>query len=116
MECEGSARMASTLHTSARSRYEQWMVLLVDQKTNRLVGYQKLTQNTRYEKVMLKFLAPKEGTVQYEIHCLCSAYLGADKKVRGAYLRSVPLARRLTLGPDASVRRLCAADEEDEPS
>jgi len=62
-------------------RYEQWMVLLVDQKTNRLVGYQKLTQNTRYEKVMLKFLAPKEGTVQYEIHCLCSAYLGADKKV-----------------------------------
>jgi len=56
-------------------------VLLVDQKTNRLVGYQKLTQNTRYEKVALKFLAPKEGTVQYEIHCLCSAYLGADRKV-----------------------------------
>jgi len=62
-------------------RYEQWMVLLVDQKTNRLVGFQKLSQNTRYEKVNLKFLAPKEGTVQYEIHCLCSAYLGADKKV-----------------------------------
>ena len=134
-------------------RYEQWMVMLVDQKTNRLIGYQKLSQNTRYEKarpalttpltrhervvgashaltlerqawwggllpwhgpisrplrgspahhrpslisrahrspatraaictqVALKFLAPKEGTVQYEIHCLCSAYLGADKKV-----------------------------------
>jgi len=62
-------------------RYEQWMVLLVDQKTNRLIGYQKLSQNTRFEKVQLKFLAPKEGTVQYEIHCLCSAYLGADKKV-----------------------------------
>merc|ERR1719238_2200266 len=62
-------------------RTEQWMVLLVDQKTSRLIGYQKLTQNTRYEKVNLKFLAPKEGTVQYEIHCLCSAYLGADKKV-----------------------------------
>jgi len=61
-------------------RHEQWMVLLVDQKTSRLVGYQKLTQNTRYEKVALKFLAPKEGTVQYEIHCMCSAYLGADKK------------------------------------
>merc|ERR1719247_295869 len=62
-------------------RAEQWMVLLVDQKTSRLVGYQKLTQNARYEKVALKFLAPKEGTVQYEIHALCSAYLGADKKV-----------------------------------
>jgi len=62
-------------------RYEQWMVLLVDQKTNRLIGYQKLSQNTRFEKVNLKFLAPKEGTIQYEIHCLCSAYLGADKKV-----------------------------------
>jgi len=62
-------------------RAEQWMVLLVDQKTGRLIGYQKLTQNTRYEKVQLKFLAPKEGTVQYEIHCLCSAYMGADKKV-----------------------------------
>merc|ERR1719217_1869966 len=61
-------------------RTEQWMVLLVDQKTNRLIGYQKLTQNTRYEKVNLKFLAPKEGTVQYEIHALCSASLGADKK------------------------------------
>jgi len=61
-------------------RFEQWMILLIDQKTQRLVGYQKLTQNTRYEKVTLKFLAPKEGTVQYEIHCLCSAYLGADKK------------------------------------
>jgi len=64
-------------------RHEQWMVLLVDNsnKTPRLVGYQKLSQNTRYETVQLKFLAPKEGTVQYEIHCLCSAYLGADKKV-----------------------------------
>jgi translocation protein SEC63 len=62
-------------------RSEQWMIMLVDQKTQRLVGYQKLTQNTRFEKVALKFLAPKEGTVQYEIHCLCSAYLGADKKV-----------------------------------
>ncbi|KAL3900026.1 MAG: hypothetical protein SGPRY_012536, partial [Prymnesium sp.] len=62
-------------------RYEQWMVLLVDQKTNRLIGYQKLSQNTRFEKIQLKFLAPKEGTVQYEIHCLCSAYMGADKKV-----------------------------------
>jgi len=62
-------------------RSEQWMVLLVDQKTSRLVGYQKLSQNTRYEKVALKFLAPKEGTVQYEIHAMCSAYLGADKKV-----------------------------------
>ena len=48
---------------------------------SQLVGYQKLTQNTRYEKVALKFLAPKEGTVQYEIHAMCSAYLGADKKV-----------------------------------
>ena len=57
------------------------MVLLVDQKTSRLIGYQKLTQNTRYETVNLKFLAPKEGTVQYEIHAMCSAYLGADKKV-----------------------------------
>jgi hypothetical protein len=57
------------------------MVLLVDQKEpKRLIGYQKLTQNTRYEKVQLKFLAPKEGTVQYEIHCMCSAYLGADRK------------------------------------
>merc|ERR1719152_324117 len=56
------------------------MVILIDQKTGRLIGYQKLSQNTRYEKVNLKFLAPKEGTVQYEIHCLCSAYLGADKK------------------------------------
>jgi len=62
-------------------RSEQWMVLLVDQKEpKRLIGYQKLTQNTRHEKIQLKFLAPKEGTVQYEIHCLCSAYIGADKK------------------------------------
>mmetsp|Transcript_13762 Transcript_13762/g.35425 ORF Transcript_13762/g.35425 Transcript_13762/m.35425 type:complete len:779 (+) Transcript_13762:124-2460(+) len=62
-------------------RHEQWMVLLIDQKEpRRLIGYQKLTQNSRKEKVQLKFLAPKEGTVQYEIHCLCSAYVGADKK------------------------------------
>jgi len=62
-------------------RYEQWMVLLVDVKSNKLVGYQKLSQNARNEKVQLKFLAPKEGIVNYEIHCLCSAYLGADKKM-----------------------------------
>uniref|UniRef100_A0A7S4BDZ6 J domain-containing protein n=1 Tax=Chrysotila carterae TaxID=13221 RepID=A0A7S4BDZ6_CHRCT len=62
-------------------RYEQWMVLLVDVKSNKLVGYQKLSQNSRFEKVQLKFLAPKEGVVNYEIHCLCSAYIGADKKV-----------------------------------
>ena len=62
-------------------RTEQWMVLLIDQKEpRRLIGYQKLTQNTRKEKVQLKFLAPKEGTVQYEIHAMCSAYVGADKK------------------------------------
>jgi len=62
-------------------RTEQWMVLLIDQKEpRRLIGYQKLTQNSRKEKVQLKFLAPKEGTVQYEIHCMCSAYVGADKK------------------------------------
>ena len=58
------------------------MVLLVDVKSNKLVGYQKLSQNSRFEKVALKFLAPKEGVVHYEIHCLCSAYLGLDKKVR----------------------------------
>jgi len=62
-------------------RHEQWMVLLVDVKSNKLVGYQKLSQNSRFEKVALKFLAPKEGVVHYEIHCLCSAYLGLDKKV-----------------------------------
>jgi translocation protein SEC63 len=62
-------------------RAEQWMVLLVDAKSNKLVGYQKLNQNSRFEKVQLKFLAPKEGAVHYEIHCMCSAYMGADKKV-----------------------------------
>jgi len=62
-------------------RHEQWMILLVDVKSNKLVGYQKLSQNTRKEKVQLKFLAPSEGTVQYEIHAICSAYLGADKKI-----------------------------------
>jgi hypothetical protein len=62
-------------------RFEQWMVLLVDVKSNKMVGYQKLSQNSRYEKVQLKFLAPREGVVHYEIHCLCSAYLGCDKKV-----------------------------------
>jgi len=62
-------------------RSEQWMILLVDVKSNKLVGYQKLSQNTRSEKVQLKFLAPNEGTVQYEIHAVCSAYLGADKKI-----------------------------------
>jgi len=62
-------------------RHEHWMVLLVDVKSNKLVGYQKLSQNARFEKVQLKFLAPKEGIVHYEIHCMCSAYLGADKKV-----------------------------------
>ena len=139
-------------------RTEQWMVLLVDVKANKLVGYQKLSQNSRFETVNLKFLAPKEappvsfltrappclyllsllipsfsprlapaqllsraahphsphpsrppsplpkpifppsipllfssrsdtlrrrpqGTVVYEIHCLCSGYLGCDKKV-----------------------------------
>ena len=62
-------------------RHEQWMVLLIDQKEpRRLIGYQKLTQNTRKEKVQLKFLAQKEGTLQYDIHCMCSAYVGADKK------------------------------------
>ena len=65
-------------------RYEQWMILLVDVKSNpnKLVGYQKLSQNTRKEKVQLKFLAPNEGTVNYEVHAICSSYLGADKKVR----------------------------------
>ena len=62
-------------------RAEQWMVLLVDVKSNKLVAYQKLSQHSRFERVQLKFLAPKEGTVHYEIHCICSAYLGVDKKV-----------------------------------
>ena len=39
-----------------------WLqVLLVDVKANKLVGYQKLSQNSRYETVNLKFLAPKEA-------------------------------------------------------
>ena len=42
-------------------RTEQWMVLLVDVKANKLVGYQKLSQNSRFETVNLKFLAPKEA-------------------------------------------------------
>ena len=71
-------------------RHEQWMVLLVDVKSNKLVGYQKLSQNSRFEKVALKFLAPKEGVVHYEIHCLCSAYLGLDKKVRRRGLMHSP--------------------------
>ena len=32
-------------------------------------------------QVQLKFLAPNEGTVNYEVHAICSSYLGADKKV-----------------------------------
>ena len=40
----------------------------------------RLSQNTRYETVDLKFLAPKDS-VQYDVHVLCSAYVGADKKV-----------------------------------
>jgi len=89
-------------------RHEQWMVLLIDQKTSRLVGYQKLTQNTRYEKVMLKFLAPKEGTVQYEIHALCSAYLGVDKKV----LMKKTIGKKVTEAPRTAAE--VAEDEDDE--
>jgi len=89
-------------------RTEQWMVLLVDQKTGRLIGYQKLTQNTRYEKVNLKFLAPKEGIVQYEIHCLCSAYLGADKKV----LMKKQINKKVTEQPRTAAE--VAEDEDDE--
>jgi len=90
-------------------RHEQWMVLLVDQKTSRLIGYQKLTQNTRFEKVQLKFLAPKEGIVQYEIHCLCSAYIGADKKV----LMKKTIGKKKEA--DASLRTAAeVAEDEDE--
>ena len=49
-------------------RTEQWMIMLVDQKTNKLIA-EALSQNTRYETVDLKFLAPKEGVVQYDITC-----------------------------------------------
>ena len=61
-------------------RHEQWVILLVDQKTQRLIDVKRLSQNTRYETVDLKFLAPKDS-VQYDVHVLCSAYVGADKKV-----------------------------------
>ena len=89
-------------------RYEQWMILLVDVKSNKLVGYQKLSQNSRIEKVQLKFLAPKEGTVQYEIHCLCSAYLGADKKV----LMKKTISKKVT--EVARTAAEVAEDEDDE--
>jgi len=84
----GSVRRSATRRAASSAsprfpyeRFEQWMILLVDVKSNKLVGYQKLSQNSRIEKVQLKFLAPNEGTVQYEIHAMCSAYIGADKKV-----------------------------------
>ena len=91
-------------------RYEQWMVLLVDQKTNRLVGYQKLTQNTRFEKVQLKFLAPKEGVVHYEIHALCSSYLGADKKV----LMKRSISKKKEAEQHVKTAAEIAEDEDDE--
>ena len=37
-------------------RTEQWMVLLVDVKANKLVGYQKLSQNSRFETVNQKVM------------------------------------------------------------
>merc|ERR1719152_324567 len=92
------------------------MVILIDQKTGRLIGYQKLSQNTRYEKVNLKFLAPKEGTVQYEIHCLCSAYLGADKKTlmkKTINKKSVEVAR--TAAEVAEDEEDDEEEEEEEP-
>ena len=82
-------------------RHEQWMILLVDVKSNpnKLVGYQKLSQNTRKEKVQLKFLAPNEGTVNYEVHAICSSYLGADKKVRTKTDRTLTLNLDLSRDP-----------------
>ena len=75
--------------------------LLVDVKSNpnKLVGYQKLSQNTRKEKVQLKFLAPNEGTVNYEVHAICSSYLGADKKVRTKTDRTLTLNLDLSRDP-----------------
>jgi len=91
-------------------RYEQWMILLVDVKSNKLVGYQKLSQNSRFEKVQLKFLAPKEGVVQYEIHAMCSAYLGADKKV----LMKKTIAKKKEEEKPSAAALAEDADEEEE--
>ena len=81
------------------------MVLLVEVKSNKLVGYQKLSQNSRFEKVQLKFLAPREGLVAYEIHCLCSAYLGCDKKV---LMKKTINKRKQEEVPHPSSARHCA--------
>ena len=77
-------------------------------QSGQLVGYQKLSQNSHTEKVQLKFMAPKEGTVQYEIHCLCSAYIGADKKVRGrAHAARVRACTYLPLSHPTPFARRC---------
>lgn len=62
-------------------RTEQWYVLLVDSKSNKLIHHMKLLTHNAVESVALKFLAPKEGTYQYEVLVKNSAYVGADKKL-----------------------------------
>ena len=60
--------------------------------------------------MQLKFLAPKEGAVHYEIHAMCSAYLGADKKV----LMKKTIAKKKEEEERAKTAAEIAEDEDEE--
>jgi len=86
--------------------HEQWHVLLVDTKTNRLIHSAKLATNNAVESVTLKFVAPKEGVYAYEVHVKNTSYVGVDKKA--------PFKIQIDKRPEEVIHAETAAAEEED--
>lgn len=61
-------------------KQEAWWVILGTRDNGHIIGIDKVIDPSRVCRHKFKFLAPKEGTYEFDLYVLSNAYIGLDQK------------------------------------
>mmetsp|Transcript_81797 Transcript_81797/g.210697 ORF Transcript_81797/g.210697 Transcript_81797/m.210697 type:complete len:972 (-) Transcript_81797:148-3063(-) len=61
-------------------KFEEWWLVIYDERSRRLVTADAVLGNGRTEKCDIRFMVPRHGEFRWTVHAICDSYLGIDVK------------------------------------
>jgi len=60
------------------AKFEEWWILLYDDRSRRLLVVDAILGTGRTEKSTIRFIVPRHGPYQMTVHAMCDSYAGLD--------------------------------------
>lgn len=83
-------------------KFEEWWLLLYDDRARRLVTGEVMLGTGRSETAEIRFLVPRKGPFNWTVHAMCDSYAGFDAQCSVSFtaLKQSQVAREVFVHPD----------------